>query len=30
VLDSALRFDGTKMETIRKDFLEIRQAMMGN
>ncbi|WP_062787677.1 flagellar export chaperone FliS [Novosphingobium capsulatum] len=30
VLDSALRFDGAKMDTIRKDFLEIRQAMMGH
>jgi flagellar protein FliS len=29
VLDSALRFDGEKMETIRRDFLEIRQAMLG-
>lgn len=30
VLDSALAFDATKIDTIRVDFLEIRQAMMGS
>lgn len=28
VLDSALRFDGVRLATIRDDFLEIRQAML--
>ena len=29
VLDSAVRFDGRKIEAIRTDFIEIRQAMLG-
>ena len=28
VLDSALRFDGAKLETIRVDLLDIREAML--
>jgi len=30
VLDSALQFDARKIETIRNDFLEIRQAMLAS
>ncbi|MCW1383022.1 flagellar protein FliS [Novosphingobium sp. KCTC 2891] len=29
VLDCAVRFDAVRLETIRADFLEIRQAMLG-
>lgn len=29
ILDSALRFDAPRLETIRTDLLEIREAMLG-
>lgn len=29
VLDCAVRFDAERLDTIRADFIEIRQAMMG-
>lgn len=29
ILDSALRFDAQRLETIRTDLLEIREAMLG-
>lgn len=29
ILDSALRFDAAKLETIRTDLLDIREAMLG-
>ena len=29
ILDSALRFDGPRLEAIRTDLLEIREAMLG-